>query len=161
MYPYNYRRRLPHLQPDHKIFFITFCSYQRWLLPTAARTIVIETCVDGHGKKFDLYALVVMPDHVHLALAPLLKPDGPIPLADILQTIKGASAHKINRLLHRRGRVWQEESFDRALRREDHFEAKLWYMFENPVRAGLVDNPLDYPWIWRNTGGKVGISFAV
>ncbi len=98
-----------------------------------------------------------MPDHVHLALAPLRTRDGEIPLAEILQAIKG----RVNQLLHRHGKVWQEESFDRALRREEHFEAKLWYMLENPVRAGLVLNPMDYPWIWRNTAERERISFAV
>ena len=62
-----------------------------------------------------------------------------------MQAIKGASAHGINKLLNRRGKVWQEESFDRALRKEEQFEEKVYYMLENPVRAGLVSNPLDYP----------------
>ncbi len=94
---------------------------------------------------FDPYGVVVMPDHVHLALVPLSRPQGTIPIAEIMQAIKGASAHRINKVLSRPGKVWQEESFDRALRKEEQFEAKLYYMLENPVRAGLVSNPLDYP----------------
>jgi len=151
VYSYEYRRRLPHFQPDFKIIFTTFCTYLRWTLPPAARTIVVESCVAGNGLKFELYGLVVMPDHVHLALAPACSPEGPIPLPEIMQAIKGASAHRINRLLNRRGKVWQEESFDRALRKEEHVPEKLFYMLENPVRAGLVDNPLKYPWTWRRT----------
>jgi REP element-mobilizing transposase RayT len=154
VYSYEYRR-LPHFQPDFKIFFITFCTHQCWTLPPAAREIVVDTCLAGNGQDFDLYGLVVMPDHVHLALVPLCRPQGPIPIAEIMQAIKGASAHRINKLLKRRGQVWQEESFDRALRKEEQFEAKLYYMLENPVRAGLVSNPLDYPWIWRGAGTTV------
>ena len=108
--------------------------------------------------KFDLYGLVVMPDHVHLAIVPICLPQGPIPIAEIMQAIKGASAHRINKLLNRRGKVWQEESFDRALREEEQFTEKLYYMLENPVRAGLVDNPLDYPWIWRRTAPAIAIA---
>jgi putative transposase len=155
VYSYEYRRRLPHFQPDYKIFFITFCTYQRWTLPPEAREIVVDTCMAGNGRLFDLYGVVVMPDHVHLALVPLCRPQGPTPVAEIMQAIKGASAHRINRLLNRRGKVWQEESFDRALRKEEQFEAKLYYMLENPVRAGLVSNPRDYPWIWRGTGATI------
>ena len=155
MYSYEYRRRLPHFQPDFKIIFTTFCTYLRWTLPPAARTIVVDTCVAGNGPKFELYALVVMPDHVHLALVPICRPHGPIPIAETMQAIKGASAHGIDKLLNRRGKVWQEESFDRALRKEEQFEVKLYYMLENPVRAGLVSNPLDYPWIWRRKGPAV------
>jgi len=96
-----------------------------------------------------------MPDHVHLALVPLCLSRGPVPIAEITQAIKGASARRINKLLNRRGRVWQEESFDRALRKEEQFQEKLYYMLENPVRAGLAGNPLDYPWIWRRTSATV------
>ena len=49
-------------------------------------------------------------------------------MAEIMQAIKGASAHRVNKLLNRRGRVWQEESFDRALRKEDQVQEKLFYM---------------------------------
>jgi putative transposase len=76
-------------------------------------------------------------------------------MAEIMQAIKGASAHRINKFLDRRGRVWQEESFDRALRTEEQFREKLCYMLENPVRAGLARNPLDYHWIWRRVSPTV------
>ena len=96
-----------------------------------------------------------MPDHVHLALIPVCLSRGPVPIAEIMQAIKGASARRINKLLNRRGRVWQEESFDRALRKEEQFQEKLYYMLENPVRAGLAGNPLDYPWIWLRTSATI------
>jgi REP element-mobilizing transposase RayT len=148
---YDYRRRLPHLQPDNKIFFITFCTYRRWVLPPSARAKVLETCLMGNRKLFRLYGVVVMPDHAHLLLAPLSDDGGAISIAEILQAIKGASAHRINKLLNRRGRVWQEESFDRAIRNEENVTEKLNYMLGNPVRAGLVRNPLEYAWLWRET----------
>jgi hypothetical protein len=55
-------------------------------------------------------------------------------------------------LLQRRGPVWESESFDRALRREESIDAKIDYLIRNPVGAGLVRNPLDYRWLWRETG---------
>ncbi len=152
MYSYEYRRRLPHLQPDFKIIFITFCTYRRWILPPAARIIVVDSCLAGNSLKFELHGLVVMPDHVHLALTPISRLEGPIPIAEIMQTIKGTSAHRINKLLNRHGKIWQEESFDRALREEEQVTETLFYMMENPVRIGLVTNPLDYPWTWRPAG---------
>ena len=150
---YEYRRRLPHYQPDSKIFFITFCTHRRWRLPPRARDIVVEVCRRGNGVYFELLALVVMPDHVHLALVPLLTSQGTVPIPSILQAIKGTTAHRINKELGHTGKVWQQESFDRALRREEQAEDKIYYMMENPVRAGLVQNPLDYPWLWRKTEG--------
>ena len=116
---YEYRRRLPHYQPDFKLQFITFCTHRRWRLPPNARTIVLEVCLRGNGVLFELLAIVVMPDHVHIALNPLTRPEGTICLPEILPTIKSTSAHRINRELGHQGPVWQQESFDRALRREE------------------------------------------
>jgi len=99
---YEYRRKLPHFQPDHKVFFMTFSTYKRWILPEGVRQIVIETCLAGNGKKFRLYGVVVMPDHVHLMLSPLSDPNGSFSIAEIMQAIKGASAHRINRALRRK-----------------------------------------------------------
>jgi putative transposase len=124
------------------------------------RQFVLDVCVRGNGILFELLAAVVMPDHVHLALVPKALSDGTVSIAKILQAVKGASAHRIHRELVRRGPVWQQESFDRALRREEDVDQKIDYMLENPVRAGLVGNPLDYPWIWRKVDGTEKISFS-
>jgi putative transposase len=153
---YEYRRKLPHYQPDFKAFFITFfitfSTYHRWVLPEPVRQIVIDTCLAGNGRKFCLYAVVVMPDHVHMVLAPKYDDNGPVSIAEIMQAIKGASAHRINKTLGRMGRVWQEESFDRALRREESIEDKVNYIIGNSVGAGLAKNPLEYRWLWRDAG---------
>jgi REP element-mobilizing transposase RayT len=96
-----------------------------------------------------------MPDHVHLLLTPLR--DGTrnlYGLVEILQGIKGASAHSVNRALRRSGPVWQEESFDHVLRSEESFEEKVEYIRQNPVRRGLATRPEDYPWLWLEKSGK-------
>jgi putative transposase len=145
---YDYRRKLPHLRPDNKIFFITFSTSKRWMLPNRARDIVMETCLRGYGHRFELHALVVMPDHVHLALTPRWDERGTFSIPEIMQEIKSVSAHRISKETGHVGRVWQEESFDRALRREEDLVAKIQYMVNNPVRAGLVSTPAEYRWIW-------------
>ncbi len=91
-----------------------------------------------------------MPDHVHLIFIPLIneKAREVYSLAEIMDAIKGASAHLINRLLARNGRVWQEESFDRVLRCSEKLDEKVEYILDNPVRRGLVGNHEDYPWTW-------------
>ena len=148
---YRYRRRLPHLQKPDTAIFVTFCTGGPLVLPTEARGLILEHCLREHGKRIDLIAAVVMPDHVHLLLSPLRYDQGwPFPLTDILQCLKGATAHRINKLLHRSGPVWEEESFDHVLRSEESLEQKLEYIRQNPVRAGLVSRPGDYPWLWVN-----------
>jgi REP element-mobilizing transposase RayT len=146
---YDYRRMLPHHQKANRALFITFCKLTPPPLTYEARNTVMQCCLKGNGTKFHLYAVVVMPEHVHLLLTPLQDVDGwSIGLPAILKLIKGASARSVNKLLGISGPVWQEESFDHVLRSQDSLEEKLEYIRQNPVRRGLVKRPEDYRWLW-------------
>jgi REP element-mobilizing transposase RayT len=164
---YRYRRRLPHLQKADADLFITFCTAGRTVLPDEARNLVLEHCLRECGRlagvarapspakcwgpRIHLHAVVVMPDHVHILLTPLRDENGwPFPLVDILQCLKGATAHRINKLLHTSGPVWEEESFDHVLRSDESWKEKYEYIRENPVVAGLVNTPEQYRWLWFN-----------
>jgi REP element-mobilizing transposase RayT len=147
---YSYRRNLPHLQKDARALFVTFRTYGNIELPPAARDIVLETCLLEHGTRIDLYGVAVMPTHVHMVFTPLLdETKQAYTLAEVLNAIKSVSAHKINHRVFRSGHVWQDESFDHVLRHNESVAAKVLYLMENPVAAGLVRSPLDYKWLWR------------
>jgi len=145
---YEYRRTLPHYQGNNKAIFATFATHHRWHLPDTARDLVVESCLHLDGTKCSLHGFVVMPDHVHIVFTPMTDDDGPISLPEVLQKVKSESAHRINKLLGRKGCVWQDESFDHVLRREEGIDAKLDYIRLNPVRAGLVRSPAEYRWMW-------------
>jgi len=89
-----------------------------------------------------------MPDHVHIVISASRVEGVPIALSEITHSIKSVSAHRINKLLGRRGPVWQEESFDHAIRSDEALNAKMAYVFANPVRRGLVKSPREYRWVW-------------
>jgi REP element-mobilizing transposase RayT len=146
-----YRRNLPHLQRDSTPHFITFVTKFRWSLPPEFRNIVLASCCHDHRRKYELYVAVVMPDHVHLVLTPLLDEYERkiFSLTEIMQGIKGASGRSINQRLRRHGPVWQEESFDHVLRSSEGLDAKVEYVLQNPVRRGLVSDWREYPWVWR------------
>ena len=146
-----YRRQLPHLQRDNKPHFLTFCTDHRWILPQQVRSIVLDCCVHDEGTKIDLQVAVVMPDHVHMIFTPLVNEQAMEvrSLAEIMDAIKGSSAHKINKALERKGRIWQPESFDHVLRSFEGLAQKVQYLLENPVRKGLVSQWQNYPWIWQ------------
>jgi REP element-mobilizing transposase RayT len=93
-----YRRRLPHLQRDSKPHFVTFCTFQRCQLPEKAREIVMNSCLQDNGTRYDLLAAVVMPDHVQMILIPLIndKEQRPWAMPEIMDAVKGASAHLTN-----------------------------------------------------------------
>ena len=102
-------------------------------------------------KGTKLHVAVVMPDHVHMILSPLIDEQRRevYSLVEIMRTIKSASAHLINRRLSRQGPVWQEESFDHVLRSSEGLDAKVECVLQNPVRKGLAADWREYPWAWQ------------
>lgn len=114
-----------------------------WLKDPRIATCVIETLRQGEQelRLFELHAFVVMANHVHV----LLTPRGSV--ARILRGIKRKTAASANRMLRRAGqRFWQEESFDHWCRTEREFARIKRYIEWNPVKAGLVARPEDWPW---------------
>ncbi len=94
-----------------------------------------------------------MSNHVHLLLdmanipAPSRR-DGKryTALSRALRFIKGRSSALCNRALGRRGPFWQHESYDHVVRDSVELERILWYILDNPVKAGLVNNWRDWPY---------------
>jgi REP element-mobilizing transposase RayT len=147
--PEFYRRNLPHFQGDGSPLFVTFRALPGIVLPASARGKVLAHCLHDHGRKIELHCAVVMPDHVHLIYRPLDDGRGGFyGLEEVVGSLKGASAHSVNRLLQRRGSVWQDEPFDHVLRAEEQGWAKIEYIVLNPVRKGLCAEPCEYPWLW-------------
>ena len=85
-----------------------------------------------------------MPDHVHMVLTPYSMNL----LTKVLGEIKSAATHKINKSLGTAGALWQEESFDHSIRSEESLWAKVAYVLQNPVRAGIVRTAGEYKWTW-------------
>lgn len=119
--------------------------------PDVASTVALEILDSKLQELVDeLFAWVVMPNHVHM----LLKPRGD--LMPVLQRIKGASAYKANLLLQRKGRFWLAESFDHWVRNDWEFRRLRTYIAYNPVAAGLAGSPADWRWSsagWPKAGG--------
>ncbi|MEK7675106.1 MAG: transposase [Verrucomicrobiota bacterium] len=97
------------------------------------------------GERYRLAAWVVMPNHVHV-LVELWE----MPLGELLKAWKGTSANAVNRLLGRRGTLWQVEYWDRYMREEAHFLKAHHYIEWNPVKAHLVERPEDWPFTSAN-----------
>ncbi len=68
-----------------------------------------------------------------------------------MQSIKGATAYKINKLLGRKGKLWRSESYDRILRNDKEYKKFSKYIFENAVKANLVESGEKWKW-WKQKG---------
>ncbi len=88
-----------------------------------------------------------MPNHIHLIFRLLENNER---IDKIMQYIKGGTAFECNKYLNRKGRFWQDESFDRLIRDDKEFYNILEYVKNNPVKAGLVKNWEDWPYTFVN-----------
>jgi putative transposase len=97
--------------------------------------IVADSLRHFDGARYHLGDFIVMPNHVHVLCCLL----GETEIESVCYSWKKFSAAKINSALGRRGRFWQEESFDHLVRSPEQFEYFRWYIAENPVAARLKD----------------------
>lgn len=88
-------------------------SGPRWLADPLIAEILAEALLHGERarREYDLFAWVVMPNHVHL----VLKPNGK--LSETMRWLKTATASRANRSLGKAGEAfWQREYYDRWIR---------------------------------------------
>jgi putative transposase len=143
---HKHLHRLDRVWSDQPIYFITSCTFKRRpILNSAdvAKVLIQEwsDARDRHGWAIGRY--VIMPDHVHFFCAPELAAKT---LSEFTQAWKQWTS---KRLMHKRrfaANVWQEEFFDHVLRSSESYSQKWDYVRENPVRAGFVVTPEEWPW---------------
>jgi putative transposase len=155
--------------------FITFsCFHKLRLLHDQETTVSFLQELEAARVRWEFHVLgyVVMPNHAHLVLFP----DNEIPLGKVLGEVKARSGYRIltkwkadNRDIlvrlksgqRRKARYsfWQPRGYDHNCRTPEIVREKIRYCHANPVRAGLVGDPGDWPWSsysWYN-GKREGI----
>ena len=140
------RRGLPHLAPlefahQTTIVFVTMCVEKR--RPLLARPEVVALLLDC-WRMADHWLVgrwVAMPDHLHLFCAPAYLPTSLQSWARYWRT------QVARRWPHRSERpIWQRDFFDRQLRSGKSYHQEWLYLWENPIRAGLISRPEDWPY---------------
>ncbi len=97
-----------------------------------------------------------MPDHFHA----LIELGEDACLSTTVGSVKGVTARIANQRAARQGPLWEKGFHDHALRDDEEVETVARYIIANPVRKGLVEDPMDYPY-WdacflSNEGGHRG-----
>ncbi len=116
-----------------------------WLKDDAIAVVVMNSLIFNNNKLYTLLASCIMSNHVHILIR--LLPDSPS-LNIILQNHKKFTAVQSNKLLHRSGSFWAEESFDTIIRDNKHFYNTVYYIIQNPVKAGLLKKWYDWKWTY-------------
>jgi REP element-mobilizing transposase RayT len=84
----------------------------------------------------------VMPDHLHLIVAPMREGASSLTFVD---RFKGWSGYMMRRAGWT-GLLWQARSYDHVLRRDEDKMTLGGYILHNPVRRALSATPEEYPW---------------
>jgi RecG-like helicase/REP element-mobilizing transposase RayT len=148
------RRRLPHFEKPWAIYAVTLTTARRRTLSPQARTIVLNAWRHFNNTRYELFAICVMPDHVHALFQPCPKnqtSDKEMKfwsLTELMRSLKSFTAREINRAEGKAGAVWEKETFDRYIRSDRDLAEKFHYILRNPWDAGVARQNEDYPWIW-------------
>jgi REP element-mobilizing transposase RayT len=152
---HKHLRRLERIWGDAPIFFVTTCTRHRKPLLACddiAKVLIDEWCAahDRHGWSVGGY--IVMPDHVHFFCRPELHAK---PLSEFVGFWKSYTSRRVHVLNQSRSApaattLWQREFFDHVLRSSESYSEKWNYVWDNPVRAGLVSNAGEWELCWRD-----------
>jgi|SRR5271168_703124 len=139
----------PRGNTGYSIYFITASTFQRRPLfrkePMAR--LFVEVLFHYRDKKnYILHEFVVMPDHFHLLLSPVLS------LERSLQLIKGGFSHRAKREVDHSGEIWQPSYYDRRVREIEDYNTIKYYIRRNPVQRRLAETPEQYPYSSAHPG---------
>ena len=97
------------------------------------RQIVADALLFFEGQRSSMLDFVIMPNHIHLAVVAL----GDYQIEDVIKSWKGYTARVINEKQQRKGQLWQEDSWNRIIRDEEHWMKVMRYIANNPTKAHL------------------------
>ena len=121
----------------------TACVKDRQLFFTgSARFSPCEQILLSELTRFECAAEVYlfMPDHVHLLLRGV---SGSADVLKAMRSFKQKTGFWVSR--NHPNIHWQKDFYDHILRDEAELETHIRYILNNPVRKGLAERWLDYP----------------
>ena len=89
-----------------------------------------------------VHEFVFMTNHVHL----LITPAPNVPLEKAIQFIKGGFSYRVGKELGSRGAVWNPGFNEHRIRSASEYAAHVRYTHMNPVKAGKVFTPEEWPY---------------
>jgi len=104
---------------------------------------ILDALVAETLERFDAraHAYCWMTNHMHLALQVADAPLGPI-----VRRIAGVYARRIQQRLPTTGHLFERRYRSVLVDADTHLLRLVRYIHLNPLRAGLVADPVDYPW---------------
>jgi putative transposase len=141
------RRRPAHFPPIERhntpvILLVTVCSKNRKPIFAEPDVFPLLTAAWHDATSWRVGRFVVMPNHIHLFCAPAQSP--PSNISHWIRFWKSSISRKWPRPDEQP--IWHAGYWDRQIRRGEHYGDRWEYVRQNPVRAGFVQVPDEWPW---------------
>jgi putative transposase len=135
------RHEIPSWVPEGATSFITINSLPRGqnqlAIPAVAAALMESIATRVERGQWWPRLVLFMPDHLHALMVFPAAQD----LPKVVRDWKRYTARNA-------GIRWQRDFFDHRIRNEQSLEEKWHYVAQNPVRAGLVVTPEDWPYVF-------------
>ena len=95
-------------------------------------------------KKFhvSVFGVCLMPNHFHL----VVQPETEATLSPFMHWWMTSHVRRYHQHYRSHGHVWQGRFKRFPIQQDGHLLTALRYVLRNPVRAGLVEQAMDWPW---------------
>jgi putative transposase len=100
--------------------------------------------IEEHARRCQVavHAYVLMSNHLHLLATPETLEGIPV----MMQSVGRQYVRYFNRRQARTGTLWEGRYRSTVIQAERYLLVCMAYIDLNPVRAGMVDTPTEYPW---------------
>jgi len=106
--------------------------------------------------RVDVHAYILMTNHVHL----LMTPQSETGVSQLMQALGRYYVRYVNQTYHRTGTLWEGRFKSALIDSDNYFLLVSRYIELNPVRAGMVEDPVQYPWS-SYRGNATGVDIAL
>jgi len=137
--------RLPRLTlPGYAHHVIQRGNNRQSIFTTSADDQLLLDLLAEYAAEFEvlIHAYVLMPNHFHLLATPQSVEGLPL----MMQAVGRRYVRYFNGKQQRTGTLWEGRYKSTVIQSERYVLACMAYMDLNPVRAGLVAQPKEYPW---------------
>jgi len=112
--------------------------------------------IKRHSQRYGItiIAYCLMPNHYHF----LLRQESDVPISKFINVLFNAYVQAVNRQQNRSGTLFEGRFRHVCIDREEYLVHLCRYIHLNPVKAGLVESPEDWPyssyleWIGQRSG---------
>ncbi len=140
-----------HATNNSQTYFVTSDTWERRALFRAdpwAR-LFFKMLLLHRDKAYLLHEFVLIPDHFHLLITPLIS------LERAVQLIKGRFSYRVKKEIGSNAEIWRRGFSDHRIRDAEDYEKHVPYIRLNPVKKRLCENPAEYKYSSAYPGWKL------